>query len=57
MFEQNDSGRDIIDIGGEKIVLGALGEEDLQVDEELRSQELNEYIQTKDMEDDDMVEL
>ena len=25
MFSKNDSGKDIIDIGGEKIVLGALG--------------------------------
>lgn len=58
MFEQNDNGKDTIDIGGEKIVLGNLGEEDLQVDEELRSQELTQYIQTEDMEDDvDMVQM
>jgi len=44
MFERNKAGKDIIDIGGEKIVLGTLGEEDLQVDEELRSQDLIEYI-------------
>ena len=58
MFERNESGKDIIDIGGEKIVLGALGEEDLQTDDELRSQDLMEYIQTDDMQDDDdVVEL
>ena len=58
MFERNESGKDIIDIGGEKIVLGTLGEEDLQTDEELRSQDLMEYIQTDDMQDDDdVVEL
>lgn len=44
MFERNDAGKDIIDIGGEKIVLGSLGEEDLQVDEELRSQDLVDFI-------------
>lgn len=53
MFERNKAGKDIIDIGGEKIVLGTLGEEDLQVDEELRSQDLIEYIQTDDLQDDD----
>ena len=49
MFEKNNSGRDTIDIGGEKIVLGTLGEEDLQVDEELRSQDLVNFMQTEDM--------
>ena len=59
MFERNDAGKDIIDIGGEKIVLGSLGEEDLQVDEELRSQDLVDFIQTEDMQNDDdtLVEL
>ena len=37
MFDQNENGKDIIDIGGEKIVLGSLGQEDLEVDEDLRS--------------------
>lgn len=44
IFEQNDAGKDVIDIGGEKIILGSLGEEDLQMDEDLRSQDLIEYI-------------
>jgi len=43
-FEKNDAGKDVIDIGGEKIILGPLGEEDLQVTEDLRSQDLVEYL-------------
>jgi len=44
MFSKNDAGKDVIDIGGEEIVLGPLGGEDLMVDEELRSQDIVEYI-------------
>ena len=56
MFGKNDAGRDVIDIGGEQIVLGSLGNEDLQVDSELRSQELVDYIQTGDLvEGDDLI--
>lgn len=43
---KKDAGLTKINIGGEDIVVGALGNEDVQVEEELRSQDLINYVQT-----------
>ena len=44
---KKDAGLTKINIGGEDIVVGTLGNEDVQVEEELRSQDLINYVQTE----------
>ena len=40
----NDPELDEINIGGEKIVVGSLGEENMQMDDDLRSHDIVEYL-------------
>ena len=40
----NDPELDEINIGGEKIIVGSLGEENMQMDDDLRSHDIVEYL-------------